>query len=154
MFDQQTTAFLEGGCALIVGTVAPDGTPHAGRAWALDVVDDGPTATVRLLLDVDDERTLEHVAAGGAMAITATDVRTLRSMQLKGRARGLDPARADDHDRMARYIDAFFDDIVATDATDPAVLETFRPHGPVACLADVHEWYEQTPGPGAGARVR
>ena len=26
-------AFLESGCSTIVGTVGPDGDPHAGRAW-------------------------------------------------------------------------------------------------------------------------
>ncbi|MGV3758584.1 MAG: pyridoxamine 5'-phosphate oxidase family protein [Actinomycetota bacterium] len=153
MLDPETTAFLETGCALIVGTVGPDGAPHAGRAWGVEVLDHGPTPRVRILLDVDDERTVAHAAAGGRIAITATSVRTLTSMQLKGRSLGLDDAE-DDGPRMHRYIEQFFTDIVETDGTDRAVLDTFRPFGSVACLVQVEERYEQTPGPGAGARVR
>jgi hypothetical protein len=151
--DPETTTFLETGCALIVGTVADDGMPHAGRAWGLDVVTTGASPTVRVLLDIDDQLTIDHIARGGPVAVTATSVRTLQSMQLKGVAQGLDPARADDAERMERYIDQFFGDIRDTDATDPDVLEAFRPVGPVACLIEVRERFVQTPGPGAGARV-
>jgi hypothetical protein len=154
VLDDETTAFLQTGCALIVGTVGPDGAPHAGRAWGLDVVDPGPSPTVRLLLDVDDVRTLDHVAGLGAVAITATSVRTLHSMQLKGRSLGLDEPRAGDDDRLERYISQFFTDITETDGTDLDLLGTFRPFGQVPCLLEVHERFVQTPGPGAGARVR
>lgn len=153
VLDPETTTFLQTGCALIVGTVAPDGTPHAGRAWGLDVVAHGPTPTVRVLLDSDDQLTIDHIAEGGAVAITATSVRTLQSMQLKGQARGLDAPQPGDEARMARYIDQFFGDIHDTDATAMEVLETFRPIGPVACIVEVRERFDQTPGPGAGARV-
>lgn len=154
MLDPETTAFLETGCALIVGTVEPDGSPHAGRAWGLEVLEGGTAPTLRILLDVDDDRTLANVEDGGQVAVTATSVRTLSSMQLKGRSLGLDEAREGDEARMLRYIEQFFSDIVETDGTDPAILDTFRPFGPVPCLVQVDERYVQTPGPGAGVRVR
>lgn len=154
MLDPETTAFLQTGCALIVGTVGPDGAPHAGRAWGLEVVEPGPVPTVRVLLDVDDELTLAHVAAHGAVAITATSVRTLDSMQLKGRSLGLDQEREGDDALMARYVDQFFGDITESDGTPLDLLARFRPFGQVACLVEVRERFVQTPGPGAGARVR
>src|SRR5688572_10016749 len=58
VFSDEMTAFLQSGCSLIVGTVGPDGEPHAGRAWGLDVLD--PRGRVQLLLDAADERTLAH----------------------------------------------------------------------------------------------
>lgn len=154
MLDHETTAFLETGCALIVGTVDPDGAPHAARAWGLDVVDQGPAPTVRLLLDVDDELTLANVADLGAVAITATSVRSLQSMQLKGRSLGLDEPRDGDDARLERYVDQFFTDIVESDGTDPDLLGTFHPFGQVPCLVQVWDRFDQTPGPAAGARVR
>jgi len=154
VLDDETTAFLQTGCALIVGTVGPDGAPHAGRAWGLDVVDGGSSPTVRLLLDVDDERTLDHVAELGAVAITATSVRTLHSMQLKGRSLGLADPDVGDEALLERYVDQFFTDITETDGTGLDLLATFRPFGQVPCLVEVHERFVQTPGPGAGARVR
>lgn len=153
VFDDETTAFLESGCALIVGTVAADGEPHAGRAWGLDVTRAGDEPQVRLLLDVDDARTVEHAAAGGAIAITATSVRTLRSVQLKGRTLGLEVASQEDGERAQRYIHEFFTDIWETDGTAAALTDRFVPIGFVACTVEVHERFDQTPGPGAGARV-
>ena len=153
MFDPQTTAFLETGCALIVGTVSPSGEPHAGRAWGLTVVEDGPTPQVRLLLDAEDLVTIDHVADGGAIAVTAASVRTLSSIQLKGHARASEDATPADEARAARYIEAFFGDIMDTDGTSPSLLQRFVPTGYLACTVEVLERFDQTPGPGAGARV-
>jgi Pyridoxamine 5'-phosphate oxidase len=153
LFDRQTRAFLESGCGLLVATVSPDGEPYASRGWGLDVLDAGPPARLRLLLDADDGRTLEHVAAGGAIAITAANVLTLRSIQLKGRARGLDGATSDDRARVERYVREFHADVEATDFVTWELFQQFFPVDCLACLIDVHEAFDQTPGPGAGARV-
>jgi hypothetical protein len=153
VFDEATRAFLESGCALIVGTVGPDGAPHAGRAWGLTLVDLGPPARGRLLLDTDDERMLANVASGTAIAVTATSVTTLRSMQLKGRALGPEVASADDDAAATRYFERFFDDVHETDGVAWEVFRTMIPSGYVACLVEVDEVYDQTPGPGAGARL-
>lgn len=153
MFDPETTAFLESGCALIVGTVDESGEPHAGRLWGLDVVANDVRAEVRLLLDVDDVATIEHLGDGGRLAVTATNVRTLHSTQLKGVARFLEPATDDDRARAGRYIHEFFTDIRETDGTAAELLARFEPAGYVACVMEVRERYDQTPGPGAGARI-
>ena len=153
MFDPETRAFLESGCGLIVGTVGPDGEPHAGRAWGMDVLDLGPPARTRLLLDADDERTIAHVAEGGAMAVTATNVLTLRSTQLKGRAMRPEVAMPEDDARAERYIEQFHADVHATDRVPWEQFQQILPAGYVACTFEAHERYDQTPGPGAGARV-
>ena len=153
VFDDETRAFLESGCALIVGTVDPDGAPHAGRGWGLSVLETGPPARLRLLLDADDERSVAHAAAGGAIAVTATSVTTLRSMQLKGPSIGIEVATVDDEARAARFIDDFFADVHATDGVEWDVFERMAPTGYVAFVLEAQESYDQTPGPKAGARV-
>ena len=153
MFDTEITAFLESGCALIVGTVAADGAPHAGRAWGLDVIDPGDPPSVRVLLDADDTATIEHAGRGGAIAVTAASVRTLRSVQLKGRSLGLEVATPADAERARRFTDQFFTDIHETDGTDLAMLEQIVPSGYVACTLEVHGHFDQTPGPAAGSPV-
>jgi hypothetical protein len=50
-------------------------------------------------------------------------------------------------------MDGFFGDIRATDGTSATLLERFVPSGVVACTIEVHERFDQTPGPGAGGRV-
>jgi hypothetical protein len=153
MFDPETQTFLESGCALIVGTVGSDGAPHAGRGWGLEILDGDPEPRFRLLLDVEDERTLEHLSDGGAIAVTATSVLTLRSIQLKGRASDPEATTPDDHRRARRYIDQFFADAHMVDQTPWNRFEAFLPAGYVACTVEVHERFDQTPGPGAGARI-
>ena len=153
MLDDETRAFLEGGCALLVGTVADDGAPHAGRGWGMAVLEAGPPARCRLLLDADDERTLAHVAGGGRIAVTATSVLTLRSMQLKGRSVGPEVATPEDEVRAARYVEEFFGHVHEVDGVAWDVFEAILPSGHVACVFEADERFDQTPGPGAGARV-
>jgi hypothetical protein len=85
--------------------------------------------------------------------VTATSVTTLRSMQLKGRALGPEVATADDEAAATRYFARFFEDVHETDGVAWEVFSTMIPSGYVACLVEVDEVYDQTPGPGAGARL-
>jgi hypothetical protein len=153
VFDPETQAFLESGCALIVGTVGTDGAPHAGRGWGLEVVDSGEEPQLRLLLDVEDELSIAHVAESGVVAVTATSVLTLRSIQMKGRAHGPEDATPHDQDLARQYVERFFADAHTVDQTPWSRFESFLPAGYVACTVQVHERFDQTPGPGAGARI-
>ena len=150
MLSDDDQAFLEGGCALIIGTVAPDGAPQASRGWGLDVLGGG---SVRLLLDADDEQTIANVAETGSIAITAADVRTLHSVQLKGSVLATRAAAPAEVTRARRYTDDFFLDIHETDGTTYEVLERMVPSRFVTCDCRVDDWFDQTPGPGAGAPV-
>lgn len=147
----------ERGCALTVGTVGPDGAPHASRAWGLTSTP-AATSPVRLLLDADDATTLANLeragSHGGRIAITGADVRTLRSFQLKGRVTSLEAATEEDHEKADRYCDDFFADILVTDGTPRVLTERLRPARYLACTVEVEEAYDQTPGPHAGSRVQ
>jgi hypothetical protein len=148
--DGALKAFLERGCAMIVGTVGPDGTPHAQRAWGCSVVD---ATTVRVMLDGSDDTLRAHLAASGRLALTAADVRDLRSVQLKGRVVGTDEPRREDLERCSRHNDELFTDIQDTDFFPRELTARMVPPSYVVAVVDVEELYDQTPGPGAGARV-
>jgi hypothetical protein len=152
VFDRETIEFLESGCSLVVGTVASDGEPFACRGWGVTVV--GPDENrVRLVLDAADEVMLDNMTAGGRVALTAADVRTLRSMQFKGHVRALQPADEADRSCAENFSDAFFDAVMSTDGTDRRLLERLVPLDFVVCDLTVDEFYNQTPGPGAGCAV-
>ena len=151
MFDEDQTAFLESGCAVIVATAGPDGEPHAGRGWGITVLPE--EGHVRLLLDVEDTTTLTHAAAGGALAMTGASVCTLRSVQCKGRSLGLEPASPADAARAEAYCEAFHADLLATDGIERALFDQLLPLGYVACTVVVDQIFDQTPGPGAGSRL-
>jgi hypothetical protein len=106
---------------------------------------------VRLLLDADDSTALDNLESTGAVAITAGHVPTLRAMQLKGRATRIEPATAGDYERSEHYIDAFFTDVQNTDGTARELLDRLRARDVVACIVEVDDWFDQTPGPIAGA---
>ena len=154
MLDDETAALLGGGCALILGSVSPDGRPHAVRGWGIDALD-GEPLRLRILLDRHEEEAIANLGPGRAVAITVADVTTLRSVQFKGSSGGVVPAPDEAPETMALYVDQFFHDIESTDGTPRAALERFTPDPAelVAVLVDVAEQFDQTPGPGAGRSV-
>jgi len=152
MWSVATTEFLEAGSALIVATVSSTGEPIATRGWGLTVLD-AAEGRVRLLLSESDAPALANLRDSERIAITATDVPTLHSMQLKGRQVGFVEATDVDRERADRYCDAFYTDIERTDGTPRQMVERLRPADFVVCDIVVDEFYDQTPGPGAGASL-
>jgi hypothetical protein len=150
VFEPEMVTFLQSGCSALVGTVGPAGDPHAGRAWGIDVVD-AEAGRLRLLIDADDELTVRHLADLGAVAVTAANVPTLRSVQLKGRSLGVEAATDADRRRARRYCDEFFTDIEQTDGTERSLPERLVPASYAVCEMQVDDVFDQTPGPGAGA---
>jgi hypothetical protein len=149
VFEPETVEFLESGCALIVGTVDAGGAPHATRGWSAKVLDPGE-ARLRLALDALDPVTLENLETTGRIAITAANVPTLRSLQMKGRAGEITVADEADRGRIARYCDAFYADVLDSDGTPRHFLERLTPVDFVMCQVAIDEFYDQTPGPAAG----
>lgn len=109
---------------------------------------------VRVLIDAHDEVALANLAPGRPVAVTATDVPTLRSVQLKGVAAGTSPGGRAELERMRRFCDGFYTDIEVTDGTPRDIVERLTPDAVVAVLVDVHEVFDQTPGPVAGRSLR
>lgn len=159
MLDPDLVGLLEGGCALIVGVCGADGAPYASRAWGLQVESpadgDGPEVRcrIRFFMGDDDHVVLERVAAAAPVAITGADVLTLRSVQLKGRAIGVESATDEDRTRSAAYFDAFASDIERADGQPKHLLGRLVPPDIAVCTAVVAEVYDQTPGPRAGSEV-
>ena len=152
MFDPETIEFLEGGCSLVVGTVASDGEPLVGRGWGLTVVEP-EQHRIELLLDASETVALENIGSTRRVAVTAGDVPTLHSIQLKGHVTGVRPSGDADMMAVERFCDGFFNDVVATDGTERQLLERLVPLEFVVCDVSVDELYNQTPGPGAGTAV-
>jgi hypothetical protein len=150
VFSPETVEFLQSGGALIIAVANAELKPHATRGWGLDVL---PDEHVRVLLDADDTTTMEYLAEREAIAITATSVSTLHSMQIKGRSLALDDVTDDDRARAARYCEDFFSEVVETDGFDRVLLDRLMPSDFVACTVRIAEVYDQTPGPGAGASI-
>lgn len=152
MFDEATQAFLRSGCALIVGSVSDEGQPVASRAWGVPELD-AERRLITVLVDTGDQAALDNLRPDAPVAVTFTDVRTLRSIQVKGAVAGSHPADARDGEVVRAYCDAFFGDVETVDGTHREVLERMVPEGWCRCVVRVEEQFDQTPGPRAGATL-
>jgi len=153
VFDDQTIGFLQGGCSIVVGTADDEGRPHAARAWGLTVTD--PAAGhVRMLVEEGDETTLANLQPGRAVALTGSDVLTLRSVQLKGRVLRVEPAGEADRVTVRHFAEDFLRRIHETDRIEYEILWRWARLDVVACDLVVDEAFDQSPGPGAGAPAR
>lgn len=150
MFDESMVTFLHSGCALLVGTADAIQRPHASRAWGLTVVGADPVR-VRLLVDDADDTTLANLQPDAQVAITAASVRTLRSVQMKGRVVLTEAADESDEAKRVQYTTDFANDIHTTDGDPLAAILPWANRSVVACLVEVDAAFDQTPGPSAGA---
>jgi hypothetical protein len=156
MLNPEIQAHLEAGSAAVVGLVGLDDRPYATRGWGMDVID-ADAGVVRLLMRAVDLVPLGYGPGdrpGVPVAVTASDVPTLFSIQLKGRLEAVEAAIDGDGARVDRYCDAFIDDVVGADRIRRQLMELWRPTGAMlACTIQVEELFAQTPGPDAGARL-
>jgi hypothetical protein len=153
VLDAELTQFLESGCSTIIGLITDDGAPYATRGWGTEVVSTDPPV-LRAVLGAAAVASLGYAVGDGRtfpIAITGADVLSLRSVQLKGTARDLEPPTEADLERSARFCDAFFADVQQVDGIERWLMDRLVPADLLVVTIDVAEAYDQTPGPGAGA---
>jgi predicted pyridoxine 5'-phosphate oxidase superfamily flavin-nucleotide-binding protein len=151
LIEPEVAALMESGCSLIVGTVDADGVPEATRGFGLRVVRD--EGTLRVVVAADASITQDNLHNVGRVAVTATDVATLRSTQVKGRTVSVHAVTDADRAVFARYHDEFFTALQETDGTPLDLVVRMLPADIAAFVMTVDEVFDQTPGPAAGARL-
>jgi hypothetical protein len=155
VLDDDLRALLESGSSTIVGLLTAEGDPFATRGWGTKV-SSGKPLRLRTLVAAG-----AFVSAGRwpfdgtrfAIAVTGADVLTLQSVQAKGTAVGLERPTAGDLERSARFCDEFFGAVEEVDGIARDLMDRLVPVDLLACTVEVDELYDQTPGPGAGARL-
>ena len=151
--EAEVVTLLESDSIILVGTVAADGLPEASRGWGLTVRTDAEPPEVRLLMPVASTRARENLETTGRIAITVTDVETLRSAQVKGRVARFEAATDADARAHERSFTALTEALQRADGTDPELFRRVKPGSLTAVIATLDEVYDQTPGPAAGARL-
>lgn len=151
--EPDVVTLLESDAVVIVGTVAPDGLPEACRGWGLTVRSGAEPPEVRLLVPVAAARTRENLEVTGRIAVTVTDVETLRSAQVKGRIARFEPATDADARAHERSFAALAEAVHRAEGTDRALFARRKPGPLTAVVATLEEVYDQTPGPAAGVRL-
>lgn len=142
-------SMIEDGASLVVGTVDRDGAPRVTRAWALSPAG---TDRVRVAVTADDPVLVANLD-GGLVSVTAANVRTFHSIQLKGRVELIEPPCDDDLARFRSQTGLLFDAIHETDGNPVELLQRYLPHEVVMIEFEVDDTFDQTPGPEAGAKL-
>ncbi len=142
---------LEGLAAVHVATRDSRFVPDEVMAATALLEPDGRRLTVYLPV-ATSETSLANLRDNGAIAIVLSQPLTHRTVQLKGRAETIRPAREDEREAVERHA-AAFDAEVETIGLPPAVVRR-RAKWPCHAVTFVVEAaYEQTPGPRAGEPI-
>lgn len=147
MVTNELETMLREGASIVVGTVDRDGAPRVARAWALSSA--GPER-VRVAVTADDPVLVSNLD-DGLVSVTAADVRTFHSIQLKGRVEVVEPPDDDDLTRFRQQSGSLLDAIHETDGNPLESLRRFLPNDIVMIEFTVDDTFDQTPGPEAGA---
>lgn len=149
--DRIRAHILENVGTILVGTRDATLTPEITRGWGPTILPDGHTMDVCISLTAG-AKTLENLGNCDEIAVTFHQTVTYQTVQLKGRF-------LESGELTPRDLDAF-------ERQKNKFLEQTKVHGIPLSLASrlfttdlvrirfvVHEAFEQTPGPGAGARL-
>lgn len=142
---------IEAGCGLTIGTADADGEPRATRGWAVQVVDPD-RRRVRVLMGADDPVSVANLD-NGRIALTGANVRTLRSVQFKGRVVATESPTSADLELVGTTSAAFFSAIHEVDGNPLELIKRLLAADFIAVEFDVEEMYDQSPGPAAGTAV-
>lgn len=145
-------AMIEAGAGLVVATVGRDGLPRVGRAWAAAATG-ADRGGLRVVVSADDATTVANLEAAGVVAVTVADVRTLRSLQVKGRTLCVEPPTVGDLAEAERQTDRFFEAVHEVDGLPVQQLRRLLPGKVLAVEIAVDEQFDQSPGPAAGVRI-
>lgn len=143
--------FVESGVSILVGTRDADRRPEAMRASGCIAARDG--SRLSLLVNAQTaRRTVANLEAGSPIAITFSRPLDHRTVQIKGPCRGVHAGGPAEEHAARRYIE-LYSDALYTIGLSRAFVRRMRVVPCVALEVEIHELYEQTPGPAAGRRL-
>lgn len=146
---------LAGPVAISIASRDASLRPSVAHAYGCRVINDG--ARIRLFVLKDEARQLlADVMENGEVATVYSDVRSFRSLQIKGSDTVVEPFDADDAAAQVLHHRVTADELVALGYAAPLAHGYFSVprKAEFATLAFTPEdIFQQTPGPGAGDRI-
>jgi hypothetical protein len=155
MIPPKIIRFLDSQANLaFAGTRDRNLVPLGHRVTGWSVAADGRTLTA-MIPESSAASLIEAMLDNGQIAITAEEVGTHETYQLKGRYLSHRPVSAGEIEHVTRARERFVKGLMSL-YPDPRLAELMKPSIPIPSIAvdiDVQEVFLQTPGPGAGGRI-
>jgi hypothetical protein len=151
MIDRELASFLQEGIAIQLGTRNAGLEPNGVRAVAARVEEDG-THIVAYVPELAVHHVLPDLESNGHAALVFARPPDERACQLKGTFAGMRAATADERDAVQAQWDRWLERLTTIGVARP-VFEHWVMWPCVAIRVRVDAIFNQTPGPGAGARV-
>lgn len=152
MIPNWIVTLLHTGVSVMVGTRDAALIPECTRAWGIRVAPDRGTMTI-LLTETFAGKTLDNLRANGMIAVTCTRPTDHLTCQLKGSVRSIKPVTSVDRELSRRWHREFSAELMACGVSS-TLSEGWIVEPTVAVDVNVTEVFDQTPGPGAGQKVR
>jgi pyridoxamine 5'-phosphate oxidase-like protein len=149
--DEDLTQFARRGLVVVVATRDGDMRPEIVRGWGPEVASDRTAATL-CVGAARESKALSNLAANGAIAVTMGMPTTYRMFQLKGRVSAIADPTAEQLARVEAHAAAFAAEVEQLGLSAEQARRLVHPEL-VSVMFAVHELYDQTPGPRAGARM-
>jgi predicted metal-binding membrane protein len=149
--DRNLAQWEHYGVAAVAATRDERLRPQVVRAWGLKVAPDGASAAICLGASPDSQ-TLANIAANGAISVSMVIPSSYRMIQMKGRVTAVAEPTAEQLARVEAHAAAFVAEVEPVGLTAEQA-RRFVHRDLVAVSFSVAEVYDQTPGPGAGARL-
>jgi hypothetical protein len=150
-------SWLQPGLAGMLATVDPSGQPETARIFGLRAWDDRDVLEVYLLRSCS-EKVMQHLASGTRAAVNAIDVPTYRSRTFKGWCTLSRVEVRPDDARLQEGLRAMGHAFTLVGMPEDALARILAHAGPaeqtwVSALLEVDSVFDQSPKPGAGARL-
>jgi hypothetical protein len=149
--DEIRVHILENVGTILVGTRDAALTPEITRGWGPTILPDGHTMDVCVSLSAG-AKTLENLRGSDEIAVTFSHTVTYKTIQLKGRFLESGEVTSQDWEAFERQKNIFLEQTKMHGLSLSIVSRLFTPDL-VRIRFIVHEAFEQTPGPGAGAKL-
>jgi hypothetical protein len=145
------------GIAVVMGTCDGERVPELTRAWGLRVLGSEGTLDISIYAQ-QGRRTLANLAEHSQATVTIVSPSTYKSFQIKGHAVRTAGADQEDARRVADHKRAFVEEVASVGLSEEMTVrlfETEMDESPdlITIRIRVDALFDQTPGPGAGARL-
>ncbi len=151
LIDEELIGFMRGPVSAMLGSADPTAVPDATRLSGVVALDG---RRLRVLISTRARTAGANTGPGARVAVLVTDITTYRSVQWKGRVVASGERRTPgDLALMHRHVDAFVAASPRVGIPGELAPRVF-PVDVMPLVIEVDDVYDQTPGPGAGRRLR